>query len=155
MHSWSHATRVVVSVHRARKDNALTNPIPNTTSTLAQWADESFTYLTTIGRRSGTPHRIEIWFAVENGVMYLLSGGRDHADWVRNLQANPDVLVELGSERFTGVAQVLQADTPADRLARELLVTKYRQGNDLENWSRTSLPVAIEFPATEDPSKHV
>ena len=123
-------------------------------SSLARWANAPFVYLTTIGRRTGAPHRIEIWFAVEAGVMYLLSGGRDRADWVRNLQANPNVSVELGSERFAGFAQVLQPDTPADRLARELLVTKYRNGNDLENWGRTSLPISIELSATEDPSQH-
>jgi len=121
---------------------------------LARWANAPFVYLTTIGRRTGAPHRIEIWFAVEDSVMYLLSGGRDRADWVRNLQANPNVSVELGSERFAGFAQVLQPDTPADRLARELLVTKYRNGNDLENWGRTSLPISIELSATEDPSQH-
>jgi len=121
---------------------------------LARWANAPFVYLTTIGRRTGAPHRIEIWFAVEDGVMYLLSGGRDRADWVRNLQANPNVSVEFGSERFAGFAQVLQPDTPADRLARELLVTKYRKGNDLENWGRTSLPISIELSATEDPSQH-
>jgi hypothetical protein len=31
-------------------------------------------------------HRIEIWFAVHGGKLYLMSGGRDRADWVRNLR---------------------------------------------------------------------
>ena len=112
---------------------------------LAQWADRPFAYLTTIGRLTGAPHRIEIWFAVDQGALYLLSGGRERSDWVRNLQANPNVSVELETETFAGIAQVLQPDTPEDRHARELLVTKYRQGNDLEEWGRTSLPVVITF----------
>ncbi|MCO5221457.1 MAG: nitroreductase family deazaflavin-dependent oxidoreductase [Thermomicrobiales bacterium] len=115
-----------------------------------RWASEPFAYLTTIGRRTGEPHRIEIWFAVEDGVVYLLSGGRDRADWVRNLQANPDVSIELGTETFTGVAQVLSPDSPEDRRARELLVEKYRKGNELDDWGRTSLPVAIRFASMED-----
>jgi deazaflavin-dependent oxidoreductase (nitroreductase family) len=114
---------------------------------LARWASEPYAYLTTIGRRTGRPHRIEIWFAVEDGRIYLLAGGRERADWVRNLQANPRVTVELGGETRAGVAQVLEASTAEDRRARELLVGKYRQGNNLDEWGRTALPVVIEFAA--------
>src|SRR6186713_3406091 len=39
------------------------------------WAATPFAYLTTTGRRTGQPHRIEIWFAAEQGSIYLLSGG--------------------------------------------------------------------------------
>jgi deazaflavin-dependent oxidoreductase (nitroreductase family) len=123
----------------------LTSITSNSGPALARWANEPFAYLTTFGRRTGDPHRIEIWFAVDNGQVYLLSGGRDRSDWVRNLQANPNVSVELGTETFAGVAQVLAPDTPEDRHARELLVTKYRKGNDLEEWGRTSLPIVITF----------
>jgi len=41
----------------------------------ARLASEDFCYLTTVGRRTGTRHTIEIWFARENGTLYLLSGG--------------------------------------------------------------------------------
>src|SRR5690242_14327626 len=54
---------------------------------LARWAGEPFAYLTTIGRRTGRRHRIEIWFGVDDGRLYLLAGGRERADWVRNVQA--------------------------------------------------------------------
>jgi deazaflavin-dependent oxidoreductase (nitroreductase family) len=115
---------------------------------LARWADTPYAYLTTTGRRSGQPHRIEIWFGVQDGRMYLMSGGRDRSDWVRNLQANPQVTVELGDETHAGTAHVLQAETDEDRRARELLVAKYATpGNPLTDWKRRSLPVVVEFPA--------
>ena len=114
----------------------------------ARWASEPFLYLTTVGRRTGRPHRIEIWFAAHDGRLYLLSGGRERADWVRNLQANPQVTVELGDETHAGVARVLDAAAPDDQRARELLVAKYAATEgDLDEWGRTSLPVVIEFPA--------
>lgn len=69
------------------------------------WANEPFAYLTTIGRRTGAPHRIEIWFAIDDGALYLLSCGRNRSDWVLNLQANPNESVGLGAESLTGVAQ--------------------------------------------------
>ena len=113
----------------------------------ARWASEPFLYLTTRGRRSGRPHRIEIWFAAHDGLLYLLAGGRERADWVRNLQATPRVMVELGQETHVGVARVLAPGTPEDQRARELLLAKYADAeDDLDEWGRTALPVVIEFP---------
>jgi len=120
----------------------------------ARWVGEPFLYLTTIGRQTGQPHRIEIWFAAHEGRLYLLSGGRERADWVRNLQANPRVTVELGDETHVGVAHVLEAGAADDQLARQLLLTKYADSEDnLDEWGRTSLPVVIEFPADADEPK--
>ncbi len=123
----------------------MTDSTPGTAPSPAQWANETFAYLTTIGRQSGDPHRIEIWFAMEDGDIYLLSGGRDQSDWVRNLQANPAVSIELGPETFSGVAEIIAPDTVEDRRARELLVQKYRKANELDNWGRTSLPIVIRL----------
>jgi deazaflavin-dependent oxidoreductase (nitroreductase family) len=64
----------------------------------ARWASEMYVHLTTVGRRTGRPHRIEIWFAGHDERLYMLSGGRERADWVRNLQANSRVTVELGDD---------------------------------------------------------
>lgn len=112
----------------------------------ARCASDPFLYLTTVGRRTGRPHRIEIWFAVHDDRLYLLSGGRDSADWVRNLQAHPTVTVDLGGETHTGTARLLEPATPEDHLARELLVTKYADDqDDLTIWGQTSLPVVINF----------
>ena len=119
---------------------------------LARWASEPYAYLTTIGRRTGRSHRIEIWFAAQDGRVCLLAGGRERSDWVRNLQANAHVTVELGDETHAGAARVLQAGTVEDQRARELLVGKYREGDNLDEWGRIALPVVIEFSADGDPS---
>lgn len=37
--------------------------------------DLDYCYLTTTGRHTGTPHRIEIWFSLHDGIVYILSGG--------------------------------------------------------------------------------
>jgi deazaflavin-dependent oxidoreductase (nitroreductase family) len=114
----------------------------------ADLASQPFGYLTTTGRVSGRPHRIEIWFALHDDVVYLLSGGRDASDWVRNLQVMPDVVFEIGEVRRTTRARLLDPGTDEDALARRLLLEKYgRPGEDLEGWARTSLPVAIAWPA--------
>ena len=111
-------------------------------------ANEDFAYLTTRGRRSGRAHTVEIWFALHDGRVYLLSGGGDNADWVRNLREDPTVRVRIGTQSTAAKARVLRAGTPEDQLARQLLDGKYqdwRDGKRLSGWARTALPVAIDL----------
>ena len=107
-----------------------------------------FCYLTTAGRNTGDRHRIEIWFALHENTVYLLSGDRDRSDWVRNLVVSPDVVLEMGDRKRKTRARVIAADTDEDALARRLLVEKYQPGynEDLTTWGRTSLPVAVAWP---------
>jgi deazaflavin-dependent oxidoreductase (nitroreductase family) len=105
-------------------------------------------YLTTTGRVSGKPHEIEIWFATHGETIYILSGGRDRADWVKNIAKHPAVQVRFDNQVFTGSGRIVGAEEPEDRLAREALVTKYygwREGQPINNWGRESLPVAIRL----------
>ena len=82
---------------------------------------QPFCYLTTTGRVTGRSHRIEIWFALHDEVVYVLSGGREHADWVRNILVSPQVVLEIGDVKRLTQARVVQAGTDEDGLARRLL----------------------------------
>lgn len=113
----------------------------------AGWANERNGYLTTTGRRSGRPHTIEIWFAAHDGVVYLLSGGRLRADWIKNLRADPSVRFRVASQEFAGRA-ALVTDRGEDALARRLLATKYQNWHEsepLSDWARTATPMRIEL----------
>jgi len=107
---------------------------------------EAFCYLTTTGRVTGKPHRIEIWFAAapESDTIYILSGGRERSDWVRNLVASPSCTVEIGAERYSGYGRVIEG-TAEDPIARELVFEKYRRADDLEQWREEALPIAIDL----------
>jgi deazaflavin-dependent oxidoreductase (nitroreductase family) len=110
-----------------------------------------FCYVTTRGRTSGRPHRIEIWFAAspDSDTIFMLSGGRDRADWVRNLVASPRCTVEIGDARFVGYGRVIEG-TDEDEPARTLVYDKYANGDDLASWRATALPIAIDLtPSTE------
>ena len=110
-------------------------------------ADESFSYLTTTGRITGRPHEIEIWFALvpETYTLYMLSGGGDRSDWVKNLRRNPRVTVRIAQRRFAGLAREAR-DADEDELARRLLVEKYESSpGSLENWRRRALPVVVDL----------
>jgi deazaflavin-dependent oxidoreductase (nitroreductase family) len=99
--------------------------------------------LTTTGRSSGRPRRIELWFAAVGDRWFALAGGRDRAHWVRNLRVEPQVTVEIRGRSFAGRARVVQG-TSDDPIARDAIAAKYgRRG--LEDWLRESLPVAIDL----------
>jgi deazaflavin-dependent oxidoreductase (nitroreductase family) len=112
-------------------------------------AAASVCLLETIGRVSGHPRVIEIWFAADpsRSRIYVLSGGRDHAHWVRNLRVRADVRVRLEGSWLAGRAHVV--DDPAEDLAaRHLVAAKYQgwhEGRGLSTWARESLPVAIDL----------
>lgn len=113
--------------------------------------DDDYCYLTTTGRRSGRPHRIEIWYAADGDTLYLLAGGGRSSDWVRNLEADAAVSVELDGRVRPGHAAVLDGGDHVDRAARarSLVFAKYqpRDHGDLSSWRDTALPVAIELAA--------
>lgn len=112
-------------------------------------ANEDFAYLTTAGRRSGRAHTIEIWFGLRDGRVYLLSGGGDRADWVRNIRKTASVRLRIGTRTVPATARVLRRGTREDELARELLDGKYqgwREGKRLSSWARNARPVAIDLP---------
>jgi len=65
---------------------------------------ESLVQLTVRGRKSGTPHSVKIWFAVGNDKVYVTSGRGLGAQWIKNLQKNPDVTLQIGSTNLKGRA---------------------------------------------------
>lgn len=106
-------------------------------------ANEDFCYLTTVGRVTGKPHEIEIWFALHGASLYMLAGDA-RSDWVKNLRKTPGVTVRIAARTFDGRARVVE-DEGEDELARRLLVDKYeRTPGSLSNWRRTALPVAVD-----------
>jgi deazaflavin-dependent oxidoreductase (nitroreductase family) len=117
---------------------------------LGEAIDDDFCYLTTVGRRTGRPHEIEIWFALDGPTLYLLSGGRDRSDWVRNLRVDPAVTVRLRDTIYDGTARVVENGEESER-GRGLVFEKYqpRYRGSLDRWRRESLLVAIDVQASK------
>jgi deazaflavin-dependent oxidoreductase (nitroreductase family) len=68
---------------------------------------EQFAYLTTIGRKSGKPHTVELWFALADGKIYLSHEGAT-TDWMRNIASNSRVGVKVGAAKLEAEATVLE-----------------------------------------------
>ena len=111
--------------------------------------DEDFCYITTTGRRTGRPHRVEMWFAGAPGgrTIYALAGGRDRCDWVRNVVADPRCTVRIGAREGAATGRVVAPDTEEDAQARRLVLAKYAGPGEtgLDRWGRTALPVAFDL----------
>jgi deazaflavin-dependent oxidoreductase (nitroreductase family) len=106
--------------------------------------------ITTTGRRSGLPRRIEIWYFVVDGRVYL-TGTPGPRDWLANLAAD---------QRLTfHVKEGARADLPAhgriigDPVERRRVMAAVMAGNtwfraqsfDLEAWVAGSPLVELSF----------
>ena len=113
---------------------------------LGDLASESYCYLTSTGRVSGEPCEIEIWFALDGQTLYMLSGGRDRSDWVKNLTKTPAVSVRIADRTFEGRARAVD-DPDEDGRARRLVFDKYSAtySGDLTDWRESSLPIAVDL----------
>ena len=90
--------------------------------------------LETIGRRSGLARRTPVCDGLDGHTFWLVAQRGRHADWVKNLQANPRVRVKVRTESGVGwragTAHIVDDDDPRERrrliahddLARRLCV---------------------------------
>lgn len=109
---------------------------------LAPFEKEEYCYLTTKGRKTGTPHEIEIWFTIHENAIYLLSGGMDKSDWVKNLLQEPKVTLRIAGQTFSAFASILE-DKELEPMIRMAMAIKYDEweGQDPSEWARTALVV--------------
>jgi len=103
--------------------------------------------LTTIGRKSGRPRTAPLLY-VEDGdelVIVASKGGMSqHPVWFLNLEANPDVEVELGSTRRRMRARRASDEEKAKLWPR--LVAMYRDYDDYQARTDRNIPVVILAP---------
>ena len=102
--------------------------------------------ITTTGRRSGLPRRIETWFYRADDQIYL-TGSPGRRDWYANLLANPNFTFHL--------KQSVDADLPAlatpitdpeeRRAVFERILSELDGTQDLEAWLAGSPLMAVGF----------
>lgn len=125
--------------------------------TPASRARERTIDITTTGRRTGRPRRIEVWFYRVDGSIYL-SSSPARRGWYANIVANPDFVFHLKN----GVRVDLQAvGTPVlDRAQREAvfssIITDLNQSwnpaairqpvEPLDEWMQGSPLISVDFP---------
>jgi deazaflavin-dependent oxidoreductase (nitroreductase family) len=107
----------------------MVEPVISSAALLAAHADDECCDLSTVGRRSGRPHRIEIWFGVLDDRLYFISGNGPTADWYRNALAAPEVTVHLGGHDLRGTARAVTHPEERRRVG-DLMGAKYAWDGD-------------------------
>ena len=102
--------------------------------------------ITTIGRRSGQPRRIEIWFHNLEGRIYI-SGRPGRRSWYANVVAHPDFVFHLKETAQAHIpARAHPITDPAERrrVLSGLLGGIGREGQ-LEDWVDRSPLIEVEL----------
>lgn len=103
--------------------------------------------LTTIGRRSGQPKTAPLLY-LQDGERYVIvasKGGMSHHPlWFRNLEANPNAEIEIGSRRMKVTAQ---RATEAEKAAVwPRLVRMYPSFDQYQARTTRNIPVILLLP---------
>lgn len=134
--------QVAEGVKRSRREAAEKQPRTGVFTPLGGLSKITFT---TRGRRTGLP-REKWWlpFAPDGNVLYLLEENGAGADWVRNLKADRNVVVE----GVACVGRIVEND-PEEARARDLCASRFaRRGLLVADLVAGGLVVAFE-PAPE------
>ncbi len=105
--------------------------------------------ITTTGRRSGRPRRLEIWFHNLDGTIYI-TGSPGTRDWYANLLAHPDFTFHLKQSATADLparATPITEDGERRRVFQGLLPRMGRPAGDLETWVSRSPLVSVSFRA--------
>lgn len=109
---------------------------------LSPFEKEEYCYLTTLGRVTGKPHEIEIWFVVHESALYIMSGNMEKSDWVKNLLKEPNVSIRIAGQTFSALAALVD-DKTLESIVRLKMANKYneKEGDELSEWAQTALVV--------------
>ena len=91
-------------------------PLALNATDLQAFANQWSVKLTTIGRSSGQPRTVTVWFVYDGGHVYLQAGKEGHTDWYRNLRKHPEVTLDFGALTARGSAQTVDDPREVDRV---------------------------------------
>ena len=116
-----------------------------TWSRIQDIADEKVLHLTTIGRRTGVPRELEIWFVVYRDRFYLFAETGEAAAWVRNVRRNREVVVRIAERQIDARARVLDREIDRELWDQVAAIADRKYG-----WG-DGLPVEITPVDQSDP----
>ena len=87
---------------------------PTDLARLRRVAGKQTTRLTHVGRKTGKPHEVTIWFTLDGERLYIGTANVTR-QWVQNVQKTPQVKLSIGGESFTGTARFLTDRTEHER----------------------------------------
>ena len=104
--------------------------------------------ITTAGRASGQPRRIEIWYHVVDG-RYYITGRPGPRSWYANVLANPEITFHLKESAQADLPAIAHPITDADEKRRVFLnapkLADYINEQNVEEWVTASPLIEITF----------
>ena len=95
--------------------NRLVNPVVRRLIERGLLGD-AWALLETTGRTSGQPRRTPVGNGLRGDQFWIVTEHGWNADYVKNIQADPRVRINLGGRWRTGTARILREDDPYARL---------------------------------------
>ena len=111
-----------------------------------RWEGNPMVLLTTTGARSGQQRTSPLTYTSDEDRIVLIAsraGDDRHPDWFHNLVAKPDVVIELGTDRYEARARVAE-EPERSRLLDERVAVMPRFGDYVEMTDRTIPVVVVE-----------
>ena len=104
--------------------------------------------ITTFGRRSGLPRRIEIWMLDVDG-RFFITGTPGRRDWLANVRADPRIVVHLARHADLDVeGQAVEVTDPDTRrrVLEHLAARWYRSQTPVDELVATAPMIEVSFP---------
>jgi deazaflavin-dependent oxidoreductase (nitroreductase family) len=102
-----------------------------------RWEGRDLLLLTTTGRKSGRSHTTPMVYSRDGDRLFVYAskaGAPTHPDWYLNLVADPNVVVEVGADRYEAVATPLAGDERdrafAEQAERSSAFAEYQEKTD-------------------------
>jgi deazaflavin-dependent oxidoreductase (nitroreductase family) len=117
-----------------------------------QFAGAPLLLLTTTGARTGQPHTTPVMYSKDGDRLVIYAskaGAPTNPDWYRNLVAQPQVTVEVGTEKFAATAEVITGEE-RDRLWNDMVARNPGFGEYQAKTSRQIPVIALRRAGTAD-----
>jgi deazaflavin-dependent oxidoreductase (nitroreductase family) len=108
------------------------------------WNGATTLLLTVSGRKSGEPRTVPLIYAPDDDrciVIASMGGAPMHPQWYRNLEANPDVEVQIKDERFAARART--AEGPERERCWEIAAEQWPNYNVYAERTTRTIPVVV------------
>lgn len=105
--------------------------------------------MTTRGRRSGKPRRIEIWWFHVDGRL-IVTGTPGKRDWLANLRADPNLTIHVDGRDLSGSATLVDDRTLRHRVFTAPETSWYSTQTELEHLVDEAPMVEIHLAARPD-----
>lgn len=108
------------------------------------WRGVPTLLLTTKGRKSGEPRMLPLIYGeADDGYVIIASkgGAPSHPAWYLNLDAEPNVELQVGADKFSGVAQTVTDERRAGMW--ELMTDIWPAYKDYQSHTERQIPVVL------------